>query len=218
MLINIHTHIQSNSIYEILNKEETIIDTIYSYGLGPWALEQISEKYFENPNNSLEFEKIIKHKNCVAIGEIGIDKNLSIDLNKQTQLLTKQIFISEKNQLPIILHCVKSWNEIVEIRNILKPTQPWIFHGFRKTELLESVLKSGVHISIGTAIIWDKKLQDSIKNIPIDRLFLETDNNLNYTIMDVYAKICSLKNISLQTLEEQLYKNTKNTFTKWEIG
>ena len=182
----------------------------FSFGLLPTVQNELTKLH--------DVESIITHKNCIAIGEIGIDKTYSKTSDKQIELFIKQVFISENLQLPILLHCVKSWNEISEIRTKLKPKQPWIFHGFRKTTLLESVLKSGTHISIGTAVIWDKKLQDCVKNIPIERLFLETDDDLNYTIMDVYAKICSLKNISLQTLEEQLYKNTKNTFTKWEIG
>ena len=210
MLINIHTHHTTDNKYEILNSEQLMSSNYFSFGLLPTVQNDLTKLH--------DVESIITHKNCIAIGEIGIDKTYSTTLDKQIELFIKQVFISENLQLPILLHCVKSWNEISEIRTKLKPKQPWIFHGFRKTTLLESVLKSGTHISIGTAVIWDKKLQDCVKNIPIERLFLETDNDLNYTIMDVYAKICSLKNISLQTLEEQLYKNTKNTFTKWEIG
>ena len=210
MLINIHSHHSSQYNYEILNSEQLLLDKYFSFGFLPTEQNDLIKLH--------DIESIITHQNCLAIGEIGIDKTYSKTLDEQKELFIRQIFISEKYQLPILLHCVKSWNEITEIRKKLKPVQPWIFHGFRKTVLLESVLKSGIHISIGTAVIWDKKLQECVKNIPIERLFLETDNDLNYTIMDVYAKICSLKNISLQTLEEQLYKNTKNTFTKWEIG
>ncbi len=210
MLINIHSHHSSQNNYEILNSNHLLPDKYFSFGFLPTVQNELIKLH--------DLESIITHQNCLAIGEIGIDKTYSKTLDKQKELFIKQIFISEKYQLPILLHCVKSWNEIAEIRTKLNPKQPWIFHGFRKTVLLESVLKSGTYISIGTAVIWDKKLQECVKNIPIERLFLETDNDLNYTIMDVYAKICSLKNLSLQTLEEQLYKNTKNTFTKWEIG
>ena len=64
--------------------------------------------------------------------------------------------------------------------------------------LLTSVLESGVHISIGTAVIWDEKLQEQVKSIPLNRLFLETDNDTNYTIEAVYQKVALIKNISLQ--------------------
>jgi TatD DNase family protein len=218
MLINIHTHFKGNTGIEIINSETTLLNTTYSYGLAPWSLENISESDFENLDKKMEYIKIITHKNCISIGEIGLDKNLSIDLNNQIQLFINQIIISEEYKLPILLHCVKSWNEILKIREEIKPIQPWIFHGFRKTNLLDSILKSGVHISIGAAIMKDLKLQECIKKIPNDRLFLETDNSKDYTIYDIYEKAASIKNISLQTLENQLFINTKNTFTKWEIG
>jgi TatD DNase family protein len=67
-------------------------------------------------------------------------------------------------------------------------------------------------------VIWDKKLQEQVKNIPLNRLFLETDNDTNYTIQNVYQKVALIKNISLQVLKDQVYINTKNTFQKWEIG
>ena len=218
MLINIHTHFKGNTGIEIINSDTTLLNTTYSFGLAPWVLENISEFDFENLDKKTEYIKIITHKNCISIGEIGLDKNLSIDLNNQIQLFINQIIISEEYKLPILLHCVKSWNEILKIREEIKPIQPWVFHGFRKTNLLESILKSGVHISIGAAIMKDLKLQECIKKIPNDRLFLETDNSKDYTIYDIYEKVASIKNISLQTLENQLFINTKNTFTKWEIG
>lgn len=213
MLINIHTHHIKNLSSEIINSNNIIDPGYFSFGIMCDGIQNINPINIEKENHG-----IINHKNCIAIGEIGLDKTISIDLDKQKELFIKQIVISEKYEFPIILHCVKSWNEISVIRKEIKPKQPWVFHGFRKTNLVSSVLQSGVLISIGTAILWDNKLQNCIKNIPLDKLFLETDDDTNYSIEDVYRKVAMIKNISLHSLEKQILSNTKNTFRKWEIG
>ena len=207
MLINIHTHHARNSQYEIIQSDTLELDRPFSFGL-------LHHPYPEAFKTVETIDQIYRHKNCLAVGEIGLDKNSTIDLEIQIQTFKKQLFASEKHKLPVILHCVKSWNEILQIKQATTPSQTWIFHGFRKTNLLTSVLESGVHISIGT----DEKLQEQVKKIPLNRLFLETDNDTNYTIENVYQKIALIKNISLQALKDQVYTNTKNTFQKWEIG
>jgi TatD DNase family protein len=212
MLINIHTHHIVNPFEELVNQNYPLESGYFSFG------EALGSEEIGEASNEATSDEVFKHKNCLAIGEIGLDKNLSISLDKQIQNFIKQVFISEKYKLPIILHCVKSWNEISRIRKELNPKQPWIFHGFRKTNLVNDVLNSGLSISIGTAVLWDKKLQDCIQSIPIERLFLETDDDEKHTIKEVYQKLALIKNISLQTLEKQLIINTKNTFQKWEIG
>ncbi len=211
MLINIHTHHARNSQYEIIQSDTLELDRPFSFGL-------LHHPYPEASKTVETIDQIYRNKNCLAVGEIGLDKNSTIDLDIQIQKFKKQLFASEKYKLPVILHCVKSWNEILQIKQVTNPSQTWIFHGFRKTNLLTSVLECGIHISIGTAVIWDEKLQEQVKKIPINRLFLETDNDTNYTIENVYQKIALIKNISLQALKDQVYTNTKNTFQKWEIG
>ena len=211
MLINIHTHHARNSQHEIIQSDKLAVDSPFSFGL-------LHQQYPEASKTVETIDQIYRHKNCLAVGEIGLDKNSTIDLDIQIQTFKKQLFASEKYKLPVILHCVKSWNEILQIKQATNPSQTWIFHGFRKTNLLTSVLESGVHISIGTAVIWDEKLQEQVKNIPLNRLFLETDNDTNYTIENVYQTVALIKNISLQVLKDQVYINTKNTFQKWEIG
>lgn len=212
MLINIHTHIVTNPFKELLNSSSILDDGYFSYCEDLESIGLIQKK------SEAEIESILTHENCLALGETGLDKNLSISFNKQIEYFINQIHKSEKYQLPIIIHCVKSWNELSKIKNEFSVKQPWVFHGFRKTNLIESILASNVKISIGTAVLWDKRLQECVKEIPINQLFLETDNDLRFTIRDVYNQVSRIKNISLQTLEEQLYINTKNTFIKWEIG
>lgn len=208
MFVNIHTHLHQNEGIYILNSlDYSDKNFYYSLGFHP------NQSEYLNFNADI-FEKQTTQLNCIAIGECGLDKNISIPLKQQITLFKKQIDISEKIQLPIIIHCVKAWNEILEIKKELKPNQPWIYHGFRKSNLIESVLKSGCYISIGTAVIYDQKLQQTIQNIPLKKLFLETDNDTSHSIQEVYEFIARLKHISIDELQTQIFKNFKTVFQK----
>ena len=206
MLINLHTHQKKEFGLEIMHAKE-VLTSPFSYGIAPFEVNQF-----------LFNETICTHKNCLAIGEIGLDKTIQLNINEQIKLFKNQLIYAEKLKLPVIIHCVKAYNELIDIKRTLKPKQPWIIHGFRKTNLLITLINEGFYLSIGTAILHDKKLQSSLKTIPNDRLFLETDNDLNHNIKEVYQQVASLKEISLLDLKNIISNNFKTVFKKWEIG
>ena len=206
MFINLHTHHKQEIGLEIVQAKE-VLSYPYSYGVGPFEIDMY-----------LFDEKIATEKNCISIGEIGLDKTIQLNINEQIKIFKKQLLFAEKLNLPVIIHCVKAYNELIEIKRSLKPIQPWVIHGFRKTNLLNTLLKEDFYISVGSAIIHDRKLQASIKTIPNNRLFLETDNDLNHNIEEVYQKVAFLKEISLLALKTIISNNFKTVFKKWEIG
>ncbi|MFN5444760.1 MAG: TatD family hydrolase [Crocinitomicaceae bacterium] len=206
MFINLHTHHKQEIGLEIVQAKE-VLSYPYSYGVGPFEIDMY-----------LFDEKIAIEKNCISIGEIGLDKNIQLNISEQIIIFKKQLLFAEKLNLPVIIHCVKAYNELIEIKRSLNPIQPWIIHGFRKTNLLNTLLKEDFYISVGSAIIHDRKLQASIKTIPNNRLFLETDNDLNHNIEEVYQKVAFLKEISLLALKTIISNNFKTVFKKWEIG
>jgi TatD DNase family protein len=212
MLFNIHSHFPSKNTNVIYNKSEDNTNdyNYFSSGIHPW--------------NASENEKIIStilidavDKKCLAIGEIGLDKLKGPELAIQKKTLIDQIKISEKMELPIILHCVKAWNELEIIKKKIQPKQKWIYHGFNKSNLLKSIIENDIMISIGSSILTNKTLQEIITEIPNSSLFLETDDS-KIDIFDIYKKVSEIKKISLQELEEIIEQNFKRTFTKWHIG
>lgn len=208
MFVNIHTHFeQSDGIFILNGKPKNDLNALYSFGIHPYDSQKID--FTEE-----KFRAEIGQKNCVAIGECGLDKNISATLETQISLFKKQIAFSEKFELPLIIHCVKSWNEILVIKKELKPNQPWIYHGFRKSNLVEIVLDSGCFVSIGTAIIYDQKLQQAIQNIPFEKLFLETDDDNSHSIQEVYEAVAKIKNTSMYELSQQILENFSLVFKK----
>ncbi len=207
MLINIHTHRSTGRQIEVVNRTfEDLVPEYFSFGIHPWEIELWEEKINE-------MSQVLSEENCLAVGEIGLDKLKGPNLVRQMTIFKQQIQLAEQHKLPVILHCVKAWNELKNLKRELKPKQPWIFHGFSKAALTKEVLNERIYISLGQAILTSLSLQNTLLNIPLDRLFLETDD-ASCTIEEIYQKVSELKNIPLSELEKQLEENFKLVFTK----
>jgi TatD DNase family protein len=211
MYFNAHTHLHQHPNHEVYNlRVEEEICANFSIGIHPWdASEGL---------RSLPFiEKIIQKKGCVAIGETGLDRIQGPDLTVQDWLFRKHIEFSETYQLPLIIHCVRCWNELKLIRREFEPTQFWIYHGISKASLIPEILAEGFIVSIGTDVLSNEKLQEAVKMIPFEQLLLETDDSLT-PIEDIYQKIAELKSISINALKELIAKNFKRIFSTWNNG
>ena len=201
---DIHTHKKASSknIFSIENKypNDTDFTNPFSIGIHPWFIKQ------ENvAEELLSIEEKLKDKNCFALGECGLDKISAIDFELQKEVFKKQIQLSEKYQKPLIIHCVKAHQELIEIKKELKPIQIWILHGFNKNyQVAESLLKNGIILSFGTAIINHKKVQEVVSKVHISSLLLETDDALHTDIKQVYRKASKLKNIGVEELQQKI--------------
>ncbi|ARV15338.1 TatD family hydrolase [Polaribacter sp. SA4-12] len=211
---DVHTHKRSSSknIFSIENKYPNATDFTkpFSIGIHPWFIKP------ENVEKELLIiEKKLKEDNCFAIGECGLDKITETDFELQKEVFKKQVELSEKYQKPLIIHCVKAYQELIEIKKELKPKQVWILHGFNKNyQVAESLLKNGIILSFGTAIIKNKKLQEVVSKVAISSILLETDNDLNIDVKEVYQKISEIKKITVEELQQKIKQNFKSIFKK----
>lgn len=209
MLINIHTHFQRGSGIELVNASSSILpNVLFSCGVHPWQADLDVIDLIRKAANA---------NNCLAIGEIGLDKLKGPALEIQQACFIEQVHLAEELNLPVILHCVKAWNEIKTIKQTIQPKQPWIFHGFVKINLLDDVLQQGLYVSIGAAILKNESLKTILPKIPLHQFFLETDTS-DTSIEEVYKCVSEIKNIPLYDLEKQLEENFKRVFNRWETG
>jgi len=211
--IDIHTHQQNRAenVFTIQNKYPTSVDFSkpFSIGIHPWFIKKESLQ-----NELLLIEEKLQDKNCFAPGECGLDKISETDLTLQKIVFKKQLELSEKYKKPLLIHCVKAYQELIEIKKEMKPTQTWVLHGFHKnSQVAESLLKNGVILSFGAGIINRKKLQEVVFNIPISSILLETDT-AEISIEKVYQKMAAIKNISLEELKSEIKQNFKSIFKK----
>lgn len=206
---NLHTHYSDSENVSIVQMDEEIPNQWFSVGIHPWKATLNTEinHYFDQTTNA----------KCLAIGEIGLDKLKGPSLEIQQEVFQKQIELSEKYELPVIIHCVKAWNELKVLKRRLKPTQPWILHGISKTTILDEVVEEGLYASFGKKILMDEKFLTRATQIPNEKVFFETDD-AKCAIEDIYSAFARAKKITLQDLKEIQFNNFKRVFKKWKSG
>jgi TatD DNase family protein len=210
---NIHTHLvdNKNRSFQLLNR--LLADAIpkncaqpFSIGLHPWHIQQHLNWQEELPK---KIEELIDLPSFMAIGECGLDKNTAISLDLQTSVLNLHYELALRFSKPIIIHCVGAFNELLSWKKGLKNTVPMLVHGFeKKMELLNDLLKAGFYVSFGAALCKDRPtLHHAFLEMPLDRLFLETDDQSDYSIEAVYRAAASIKKISVDAIDDQIMEN-----------
>lgn len=209
--VHTHTFSKDKNVFSIVNTYPNSLSFTqpFSIAMHPWFLkrDKIEEEL-------VLVENKLQNKNCFALGECGLDKLIAVDFELQKEVFKKQIQLSEKYKKPLIIHCVKAHQEIIEIKKEVNPKQVWILHGFNKNkQLAESLLKNGIILSFGSAIIKNKKLQEVFLELPISTILLETDAS-ELEIQEIYQKASEIKKSSLTDLQAAIYQNFKRIFIK----
>jgi len=210
--INIHTHAHSKKdcCLEIVNQYPLSFvdtDTFFSIGIHPWHINQYSWK----DELQIITEKI-QLKNCLALGECGLDKRRETPLELQLEVFEAQLVLAESFKMPVIIHCVAAFQELIALKQKIKTTVPLVIHGFSKSkELADQLLKEGFYISFGKYLLKNPELKMAFEHVPNERFFLETDT-IEEGIEAVYALAANYKNTDISTIQTQILKNFNTVF------
>ncbi|WP_126652764.1 TatD family hydrolase [Chryseobacterium aureum] len=186
-----------NGIYNVA--EEIPPDFPYSIGIHP---NDIDVNHLEQQFSRM---RSMIFQNCFAIGECGLDSMVSADQHLQEEVFLRQIMMANEVKKPIIIHCVRKFYEVISFRK--KSGQPMIIHGFnKKKQIAEDLLAHNFYLSFGKAVLYNLSLQDTLKDTPADKFFLETDNE-DFNIEELYYKVSEIKGISPEQLNEQILEN-----------
>lgn len=209
---NLHTHKFTNNsqILELVNQYPWEFDESipqYSIGIHPWYID---ENRIESDLKTIE-EKL-QLKQCLALGECGLDKRIEILLTLQIEVFEKQIALAEKYQKPLVLHLVAAFDELIAIKKRLKISVPIIIHGFSKNEqVAKQLIDNGFYLSFGKYLLRNPELENVFKLVPDDKFFLETDT-IEENLEEVYTLAAKYKNIQIEELIEMINSNFKTVF------
>ena len=196
-----HDADRKSGIYNLKFNEE-IPEIFFSAGIHPKSLSDGLEKQL------IWLQEISVAENCVAIGECGLDGLIDVDEESQEKAFQAQIEIANSVKKPLIIHCVKRFSQLLKFRKMSKV--PMIVHGFNKRKTIgDDLLKNGLCLSFGKSVLYNVNLQDFVKHLPIEKLFLETDS-ADFEIKELYQKVADLKKISLEDLTQKIKENLKN--------
>ena len=201
-LFNLHTHQVINN--GIFNAGLTLHNDHCSCGLHPWNIKDDWEE-------QLSFlQKLVYSDHVVAVGETGLDKLSEVDWELQLTVFRKHLEIVNEVNKPMIIHCVKAYNEL--LRELSGNHQTVVFHDFNKGKgvLSQLLRQQNFFVSIGKAIIRDH-FREVIREMPINRLFIETDDT-DLNLDSLYHHVAAIKNVTLQQLVDQIDKNKRQVF------
>jgi TatD DNase family protein len=163
-----------------------------------------------------------------AWGEIGLDFNRMFSPRDiQEKWFERQLSIVDEQKLPVILHERDSEGRFLEIlKDTHTPDRKGVVHCFSGTTLeMEQYLNLGYHIGITGIITMEARgalLRDQAKQIPADRLLVETDapyltpvpfknqtrRNEPAFVRSVMMKLAEVRGEDPDVLSEIIWENT----------
>ena len=174
----------------------------------------------------LDIEKMLSHKKCVAVGEIGLEYHYDfVPKDVQKYVFEKHLELAVKYDMPVIVHDREAHADTMDLLKKYNPKG--VLHCYSgSAEMAKEVLKMGMYIGLGGAVTFKNAVKpvEVAEMIPLDRLLLETDcpymapvpmrgkrNNSAY-IEFVAEKIADIRGISSQEVLDKTAENTRKLF------
>ena len=202
--VHSHSYVQHNGVYRVqqLKLTEPIPNTPFSVSVHPWDANRTG---FEE--QLLEYAS---RENCIAIGETGLDK-LQGDFEMQKRVFIEHIKVAQRVKKPLILHCVKAFDECIAVLSQQKFQHGVLFHGFNKhPNLAQQLIKKRYYISLGASFLKENpNFERFLVESDFKGVLFETDNNTELDIKAIYQKAKDI-HPSLDIIER-----ITNTFNNW---
>lgn len=222
-VVNVGASIAStrNSI-ELAEKYDFIYAAV---GVHPSEIEELNEERFNWLRELTKLEKV------VAVGEIGLDyywdKEPEVQ-ERQRYWFKRQMELAKEANLPIIVHSRDAAADTLQVMKEAHAEEiPGVVHCYSYSpEIAQEFLKMGYYIGVGGVVTFKnaKKLKETVEQIPLERILLETDcpymapepyrgkrNDSRY-IPYIVEKIAELKQVSIEEVEEITWRNAMNLY------
>lgn len=196
--VDIHTHRPTGRHIELRTA-----------GVHPWDAERCTPE-----QAAAEVAAALDAGSVQAVGEIGLDFVRAGTPQKraaQSALFRAQLALACERRLPVVLHCVKAFEETMRI---LRETEPRavIFHGFvGSPQQARRALERGYYLSFGERTFASPRTVEALRNTPLAQLFVESDESPT-PIGEIYARIALLRGIGIETLKRATAENYRRLF------
>jgi len=200
-----------------------------------WASIGVHPDYEDTVEPDVQFlvEKS-KHPKVVAIGETGLDYfRLTGDLTWQRDRFRTHIRAAREAKLPLIIHTRSSSDDTIAIMREENAREAGgVMHCFTESwEVACQAMDLGFYISFSGIVTFKsaKELQEVARQMPLDRILIETDApylspvpyrgqvNDPSKVIHVAQMIADLRNVPLSVIEEYSTNNFFNLFNKLYI-
>ena len=183
----------------------------------------------ENFLGELEIvENFLSQRKFSAIGEIGLDFYWEVTYKEQQyEAFNKQMDWALQYSLPIVIHTRNAMQETIEaVRPYAAKGLSGIFHCFGDSaETARQIIDMNFYLGIGGVVTYKKaNLEDSLKDIPLERMVLETDapyltpvpyrgkrNESSYLLL-IAQRLADIKKVAVEEVAAITTTNAKKIF------
>lgn len=200
-VLNIHTHNTADpeAVVSVMPADfRPRTGMLYSVGIHPWhsADADVAEQL------SLLGEAAA-HRQVVAIGETGLDLRHGASLDLQAKLMRTHIQLAEKLGKPVVLHMVRTSQQVLSLWRQSGRCVPWAIHGMRgNANVARPLIEAGFYLSYGYRFN-----PAAVLATPIDRLLIETDDAHSLSIHTVAAQVAQVLGLPTTDLERAVSTN-----------
>lgn len=164
---------------------------------------------------------------CVAVGECGLDFAIPTCATLQESFLLAQIELAQQYQLPLILHCRKAHNRLLQLLKQARFAYGGVLHGFSGSyQQAMQFVDLGFKIGVGGTITYPRanKTRTAIAQLPLDALVLETDapdmplmgyqGEINHPkrVSQIFDVLLQLRSEDKQTVAKIVWKTSNSLF------
>ena len=193
-----------------------------AFGIHPDDAEKMTEDTLQ------EIRRLVRLPKAVAIGEIGLDyywDKEGHDLQKYWFI--RQLELAGEKKLPVMIHSREAAADTMEIMKKYGKDRNGVIHCYSYSpEMAQEYVKMGYFIGVGGVVTFKnaKKLKETVQEIPLESIVLETDcpylapepfrgkRNCSLYISYVAEKIAELKGISAEEVIRQTEENAKQLY------
>jgi len=223
-LITISTRVAKFDTYRAIAEAHDSV--FFSVGTHP-------HQAFEEPDVTVEtLVELSKHPKCVAIGEAGLDYHYDkTPRDIAARVFRVHIAAARITQLPLVIHSRDADDDMGEILEdeMAKGAFPALLHCFTSSRALaETALRLGLSVSMSGVLTFknSQDLRDIAKDIPLNRLLVETDapylapmphrgkRNEPAYVAETAKVLAQVKGVSLADITLQTTDNVLKLFTK----
>ena len=172
-----------------------------------------------------------KDPKVIAVGEIGLDYywDKEEEVQKaQRYWFAQQMRLARESQLPVIIHSRDAAEDTMRVMKEVHAEEiPGVIHCYSYSpEMAKEFIKMGYYIGVGGVVTFKnaKKLKETVMQIPLERILLETDSpymapephrgsrNDSGNLVYVAEKIAELKGITAKEVENATLANARKLF------
>lgn len=146
-------------------------------GWHPW--------YLKEAEMSANLEFIESHiDEAVAVGEVGLDYHKRVravaDKELQKQVLSEILKIAREHNKPALIHSRYAWRDAFDLVKEAGLKEA-VFHWYTGTSsVLRDIIGQGYYISVTPAVEYHEEHRRAVKEVPLERMLLETDAPVVY--------------------------------------